>query len=162
MRNLKIALAASATALGVASPAAAQYYPQAQPYGYGAPQYGYGYNNNYGQVRALQARIGAVQYRIARLDRRGGSNGLRKEARNIERQLQQSARYGLNPYQTNQLSTRIAWLEQRVNYAMASRYGGYGNGNGYNNGYANYGYGNRARDGGDDGYNGDGGRDDDD
>jgi hypothetical protein len=155
MRKLILTLAAAGTALAVAAPAAAQYYPQ-QPYGYGAQQqYGYGqqygYNNGYGQVRGLQARIDAVQYRIQRLGWRGGSNGLRKEARNIERQLQRSARYGLNPYQANDLSNRIARLEQRVNYAMSSygRYGsGYGNGYGYNSGYgANNGYGYSDRDG---------------
>jgi hypothetical protein len=147
MRKLNLILAAAGTALAVAAPAAAQYYPQQQqPYGYGAQQYGNGYNNvygnNYGQARALQARIDAVQYRIERLDRRGGSNSLRKEARNIERQLQKSSRYGLNPYQAGDLNNRIARLEQRVNYAMSGRNGRYGNGynnaSGYNggNGYS--------------------------
>jgi opacity protein-like surface antigen len=162
MRKLIISLAAAGTALAVAAPAAAQYYPQQQqPYGYGAPQqYGYGQQqygyNNYGQARALQARIAAVQFRIDRLGRRGGSNGLRKEARNIERQLQRSARYGLNPYQANDLSNRIARLEQRVNYAMSGRYGRYGNG--YNNGYgangynSSYGYSDRDGDHRDDRY----------
>jgi hypothetical protein len=160
MRKLNLILAAAGTALAVAAPAAAQYYPQQQPYGYGAQQYGNGYNNNYGnnygQARALQARIDAVQYRIERLDRRGGSNGLRKEARNIERQLQKSARRGLNPYQANDLSNRIARLEQRVNYAMSGRNGRYGNG--YNNGYgangynSSYGYSDRDGDHRDDRY----------
>src|SRR5258708_6307624 len=145
MRKLILSLTAAGAALAVATPAAAQYYPQQQPYGYGAPQqYGYGQqfgkNNGYGQARALQARIDAVQYRIDRLGYRGGdrggANGLRKEARNIERQLQRSARYGLNPYVANDLNNRIARLEQRVNYMAARSYGGYGNG-GYGN---NYGY----------------------
>jgi hypothetical protein len=156
MRKLIISLAAAGTALAVAAPAAAQYYPQQQPYGYGGQQYGNGYNNNYGnnygQARGLQARIDAVQYRIERLDRRGGgANGLRKEARNIERQLQRSARYGLNPYQANNLNIRIARLEQRVNYAMSGRGGGYGygNGHGYNNAS---GFSDRDRDGRNDRY----------
>jgi hypothetical protein len=150
MRKLILILAAAGTALAVAAPAAAQYYPQQQPYGYGGQQYGNGYNNNYGnnygQARGLQARIDAVQYRIDRLDRRGGgANGLRKEARNIERQLQRSARYGLNPYQAGDLNNRIARLEQQVNYAMSGRGGGYG----YNNAS---GFSDRDRDGRDDRY----------
>ena len=135
MRKLILSLAAAGTALAVATPAAAQYAPQPQPYGYGAPQYGYnnGYGSNaYGQARALQARIDAVQYRIDRLGYRNDrAKGLRKEARDIERQLQRSARYGLNPYQANDLNNRIARLEQRVNYMAARSYGGYG----YNSGF---------------------------
>src|SRR5207244_791698 len=67
MRKIVLSLAAAGAALVVASPAAAQYYPQPQqqPYGYGnaygGQPYGGGYGgygfNNYGQVRALQARI---------------------------------------------------------------------------------------------------------
>src|SRR5437870_3189447 len=99
MRKFVISLAAAGAALVVASPAAAQYYPQQQPYGYsgyaGYNGAGYGLNNGYGQMRALQQRIDAVQYRIDRLDRRHGARGrsvenLRAESRNIERQLRQS------------------------------------------------------------------------
>ncbi len=147
MRKLILSLAAAGTALAVATPAAAQYYPQPQ---YGAPQYGYGYNNGYNQLRSLQARIDAVQYRIDRLDRRNGANGLRKEARNLERQLQRSARYGLNPYTASDLSNRIARLEQRVNYVAANRWGNFGYNSGYGyNGASAY---DRDRDGRDDRY----------
>src|SRR3954447_10326672 len=138
MRKVLISLAAAGTALALATPAAAQYYPQPQPqpYGYGAPQYGYGYNNNYGQVRALQYRIDAVQRQINRLDRRDrirdrSADRLREESRGIERRLQRAAQYGLNPYEANDIQARIARLEQRVNYALASRNGRYG-GYGYN------------------------------
>lgn len=144
MRKFVISLAAAGAALVVASPAAAQYYPQQQygygqqqPYGYGAQ--GYGYNNGYGQVRALQARIDAVQNRIRYAGTRGrSSEGLRKEARNIEKRLRASSRGGLNPYEMNDISQRIARLEQRVSYGMARGNGRYGY-NGYNNGQAYYG-----------------------
>ena len=166
MRKLLISLAAAGTALAVATPASAQYYPQPQGYGYnggyGAPQYGYGYNNNgYGQLRALQARIDAVQYQI---ERRGGargrsSDGLRKEARSIEKRLRSASRYGgLNPYEANDISRRIARLEQRVQYAAGRNYGRYGY-NSYNNG--GY-YADRDRDGRDDRYEDDRGGDRDD
>jgi hypothetical protein len=144
MRKLMMSLAAAGTALAFATPAAAQYYPQQQPYGYGN---GYGYNN-YGQVRALQARIDAVQNQIRWLDRRnfvrdGSADRLREEARNIERRLRQASRFGLNPYEANDIQRRIAMLEQRVQYASAGRYGrGYGYNNDRGNGY----YGDRDRD----------------
>lgn len=163
MRKFIISVAAAGAALAVATPAAAQYYPQAQPYGHGAPQYGYGYNN-YGQVRALQARIDAVQYQIKRLDRRnvirdGSANRLKQESNQIERRLRQSARYGgLNPYEASDISNRVARLEQRVQYAAANRYGRYG----YNGSYGYNGYADRDRDGRDDRYENDRGRNHDD
>lgn len=151
MRKLIISLAAAGAALAVASPASAQYYG-GQQYGYGQ---GYGYNgygyNNYGQVRALQARIDAVQWQINRLDRYNGirdgrADRLRKESRNIERRLHEATRYGLNPYEANDIQMRIARLESQVQYASANRYGRYGNG--YNNGYGYNGgyYGGHDRD----------------
>ena len=104
---------------------------------------GYGYNNGYGhngfgQVRALQARIDALQNRLRYAGVRGKSaQRLREESRSIERRLRNASRYGgLNPYETNDISQRIARLESRVNYAMARGNGRYGY-NGYN-GYAGY------------------------
>jgi opacity protein-like surface antigen len=157
MVKFVIALAAAGTALAFATPAAAQYYPQPQPYGYnGYNQYGYnGYgNNNFGQVRALQVRIDALQNQIRRLDRRdairdGSADRLREESRNIEQRLHRAERYGLNGYEANDIQARIARLEQRVQYALASRYGRYGNGyNGYgHDGYDRDGDRDRDRDG---------------
>src|SRR5438270_3687974 len=136
MRKLIISLAAAGAALVFASPAAAQYYPQqnygygGQNYGYGGQQYGYGYNgygqNNYGQVRALQARLSAVQWQINRLSRYNGggrAERLRDQAQSIQRRLNQAARYGLNPYEANEISSRIARLESQVRYGMGNRYG---------------------------------------
>lgn len=174
MRNLIISLGLAGAALAVATPAAAQYYPgpqpYGQPYGYGAP-YGnaYGYNN-WGQVRALQARINAVEYQINRLDRRDRigdrmADRLRDEANSIERRLRHAARDGMNPYEARDIQIRIARLEQRVQYSLAYRYRGYGNGYGNNNGYGyngNNGYYDRDRDGRDDRYENDRGWDHDD
>lgn len=148
MRKFVISLAAAGAALVVASPAAAQYYPQPQPHGSGYTGYGY---NNYGQVRALQAQIDSLQYRIRQLDRRNiirdrTAERLRSESRGIEYRLQQAARYGLNPYEANDIQARIARLEQRVQYASVNRYRGYGYGNGYSSGYNGYTYANGDRD----------------
>jgi opacity protein-like surface antigen len=151
MRTLLISLAAAGAALAAASPAAAQYYP-GQQYGYGQGYNaygqgysGYGYNgyNAYGGVRALQARIDRVEWQINRLDRYNSMGGrsadrLRQEAGRIERQLRQSARYGLNPYEASDIQNRIVRLEQRVQYASANRYGRYENGYGAYGGQGDY------------------------
>jgi TolA-binding protein len=129
MRKFVLSLAVAGAALAFATPAAAQYYPQPpRPYGYN----GYGYNG-IGQVRALQARITAVENQIRRLDRRDAirdkrADRLKDEARNIERRLHRAARYGLNPREANDIQARIARLEQRVQYAIGS---GYGRGHSY-------------------------------
>ena len=142
MRKLVLALAATGSALIVAAPAWAQYYPQPSygaPYGnaYGNNGYGYngyGYNGygyrNFGQVRALQARIDAVQRQIRFLDRRNvvgddRADRLREDAREIEHRLHRAERNGLNPYEANEISTRIARLEQRVQFAANNGYGRY-------------------------------------
>ena len=155
MRKVLISLAAAGSALAFATPAAAQYYPQQQPYGYG-------YNNNYGQVRALQVRINQLQRQIERLDRRDrvserAADRLRNEANSIERRLRFTARNGLNPYEANDIHRRISILEQRVRYSLANRRGHNGY-NGYNSGYSY----DRDRDGRDDRYEDDRGRDRDD
>ena len=164
MRKVLIALAAAGSALAVASPASAQYYPQPQPYGQAYGYNGYGQNGygGYGQVQQLQQRIDALQNRIRWMDRANvlrdhSADRLKEEARDIEKRLRKSSRYGLNPYELNSIQLRLARLEQRVQFASNARYGrgGYG----YNNG--GY-YGDRDRDGRDDRYENDRGYDHDD
>lgn len=135
MRKFLISLAAAGAALAVATPAAAQYYPQNNGYnGYGSGSYGSGYNgygyNNYGGIRALQARINSLQHRIRMLDRRDAirdrsADRLREEAERIENRLHRASRYGLNPYEANDIERRMANLEQRIQYASVNRYGRY-------------------------------------
>ena len=141
MRKLLISLAAAGAALAVAAPAAAQYYPQpygsngygyGNPYGYNNGYNGYGYRNgNFGEVRALQARINAVEDQIRRLDRRDvigdrSADRLRYDAERLENRLRRAQRYGLNGYEANDIRARLAELEQRVRYAVGNRYGRYG------------------------------------
>jgi len=135
MRKFVLSLAATGVALVMASPAAAQYYqaPQPAPYGYGNNGYGNngygsGYNSNWGQLRSLQARIDNVERQISRLDRRDVIRGrsadrLMDEANKIERRLHERARGGLNPREAYDVETRIARLEQRVQFTMNDRYG---------------------------------------
>jgi hypothetical protein len=118
MRYLILSIATAASALAIAAPASAQYYPPQQP-GYGAP-YGnaYGYNNR-GNFRALDNRIDMIQRHISQLDRRNGINEreadrLKAQSRDLERQLAQFARNGLTPWEATTIERGIARLEQRV------------------------------------------------
>lgn len=131
MRKIVLSLAAAGAALVIASPAAAQYYPQPAP-GYGAP-YGnaYGYQNNWGAVRELQVRLNRVERQINRLDRRDrirdrSADRLRRDADRIEDRLHRAARNGLDPREANEISYRIQRLEQQVQSAIANGYGRYG------------------------------------
>jgi TolA-binding protein len=147
MRKFLISLAVATSALAVAAPASAQYSPGPQGYGYG--QQGYGYNNNYGQVRRLQARIDQIQRQIKRLDRRDvirnrQADGLRAEARNIERRLRDVSRFGLSPRESRDIEIRVGRLEQQVRYAASYGRNRYGS-----NGYGQNAY-DRDRDGRDD------------
>jgi len=112
MRKFLISAAVAATALTAAVPAAAQWAPQ-PPYG---NAYGY---NNYGQVRALQARIDNLQRQIRRLDQRNVLSNreaarLFDDSRDLERRLQRSARNGLNVSERYAVETRLRNLEMRI------------------------------------------------
>ena len=113
MRKFVIAAALAASALTAAAPAAAQYYPQ-QPQGYG-----YGYNNGYGQVRRLQARIDQIQRQINQLDRRNilserEARRLREDSRGLEYRLRRAAGYGLNDRERYDIERGIQRLEYSV------------------------------------------------
>jgi hypothetical protein len=112
MRITLITLAAAASALAVAAPASAQYFPVPQGNAYG-------YQNNYGQARRLDARIDAIQRQITRLDRRNilsdrEARRLRNDSREIERRLHFAARNGLHPQERYDIERRIARLEHRL------------------------------------------------
>ena len=113
MKKFLISAAVAAGAMTIAAPAAAQYAP-----GYGNA---YGYNNNYGQVRALQARIDQIQRQIRRLDQRNilsnrDAARLMDDIRDLERRLHRNARdgRGLNYNEVRAVEVRIVRLEQRV------------------------------------------------
>lgn len=137
MRKMILSLAAAGAAVVAASPAAAQYYPQPQPapYGYNNGNgYNNGFQNNWRQVRSLQARIDNVQRQISRLDRRdriGGRSAERllSDANKIERRLRDRARGGLDPREAGDIQYRIGRLEQQVQVALANNGGRYGYGN---------------------------------
>lgn len=143
MRKVLISLAAAASALAVATPASAQYLPVPQGNAYG-------YQNNYGQVRRLQARIDQIQRQINQLDRRNilsdrEARRLRNESREIERRLRITSRNGLHPQERYDIERRIARLEQRL-FRDAR------DGNRWGNNDGRYGAYDRDRDGRDDRY----------
>lgn len=155
MRKFIIAAALAASALTAAAPAAAQWYPP-QPQGYG---YGY-HGSHWGQVRRLQARIDQLQRQIRHLDRREilserEAARLRAQSREIEHRLRYAARNGLHPQEAYAIERRIQRLEFRIHREArdGNRYGGYG----YNDGRS--GHWDRDRDGFDDRYERDRGRD---
>jgi hypothetical protein len=156
----------------VAAPASAQYFPAppppppyAQGYGHGGG-YNFGYNN-YGHVRALQARIDRVQRNIDRLDRRDvirerTARRLREEARAVERRLRYSTRFGLSPYEVNEVERQVFHIERRVRMAHGRgwrRDYGMGGYNGYDQNSYNPYYADRDRDGRHDRWEDDQGRD---
>ena len=163
MRTLLISLAAAASALAVATPASAQYHPQPQGYGYGYGQpqgYAYGYGQNYnrrGHARALQIRINRIQRDIFRLAQRrmisrNEHQNLQRDARGIEHDLRRNARdgRGLSPREMYNTERRIARLEHKIARDLRD-------GNRWGSNQRNW-Y-DRDRDGRDDRYEDDRGRD---
>jgi hypothetical protein len=134
MRKLVLSVAAAGAALAVATPAAAQPYPQ----GYGSGYNGSGYNN-YRGGGSLQARIDGVQRQIEnlrarRMISRDEAEGLRHESRDLERRLYRLGNYGLNGREAQDIQYRIARLEQHVQHEVRD-------GRGYNRGYGYNDYG---------------------
>ena len=151
MRTVLISLAAAASALVVATPASAQYFPQPQGYGYSG-----GWHNS-GQARALRMRINAIQRQINQLDRRNilsdrEAYRLRNDSQRIEQRLRAVRQNGLNQRERYDIERRLARLEQRLwrDAHDGNRWGNQGQG-GYD----------RDRDGRDDRYEDDRGRDSD-
>ena len=157
MRKVLISLAAAGTALAFATPATAQFYPaQMQSQGYG---YGQQYR---GGMRSLQVRVDRIQrdieqLRARRIITRNEAQGLRSESRGIERRLYQASRNGLRRDERRNIEHRIARLEQHVRREASDGNRRYGNGYGQNDNYAD-----RDRDGRNDRYEDDRGRDRDD
>ena len=150
MRKFIISAALAASTLVAAAPAAAQQYPH-YPQGNA-----YGYNNNYGQVRRLDARIDAIQAQINHLDRRNilsnrEAGRLRGESRDVENRLQRVARNGFTNWERNDIENRIQRLEVRIQREARD-------GNRYNGSYGQNGWSDRDRDGRNDRYEDDQGR----
>lgn len=174
MRKYLIAAAAAGSALVAAAPAAAQYYPAPPPptpygyqqpgygygyqqpgygYGYQQPGYGYGYGYGYGQQNAFRnymARVDQLMYQINRLDNRDRisereARGLRNEALQLRQRIARSGYNGLSGRERQDISYRLARLEQRIAHERRDR-------DGRADGWRNNGWIDRDRDGRDDRY----------
>jgi len=152
MRKFLISAAVAASAFAVASPASAQYYPQPQGNAYG-------YYGNQGQARSLVARVDQIRRQIDRLDSRDRitdreADRLRRQAVELRNRVRQASFNGLSYRERQNIEIRIANLEQRVRRDVYD-----GNRVGQRDGsYINLGW-DRDRDGRDDRYEDDRGRD---
>jgi hypothetical protein len=155
MRMFLIPAAILASTIAAAAPAAAQWAPNGNAYGY----------NNHGQGRRLDVRVMQLRRQIEQLDRRNilGNREARRldaEARNLEFRVRQLSYNGVDPRERFRVERQIAQLEQRIRYEATdgNRRPGYGNGygrQGYGQAYNGY---DRDRDGRDDRYEDDRGR----
>lgn len=159
MRKFLISAALAASAIGIAAPAAAQWAPPPPP------GYAYGYHNNYGQVRAYQVRVARLHQRIHRLEGRLSRSEffrLNREVDILENRIRRAAYRGIHPQEAYELDRRIARLERAI-HREARDGRGYGGHHGYDQyGYNQHGWTDRDRDGRDDRYENDRGRDHDD
>ena len=145
MRKFLISAAVAASTIALASPAAAQYYPQPQGYAYGY--------NNQGQARALLHRVNQIQRQIERFDARDRISEreaarLRRDAHELRNRVRAASFNGLNYRERQAIEYRIARLEQKVRRDLVdgNRYGSRDG-----RGFINVGY-DRDRDGLDDRY----------
>lgn len=152
MKRFLFSVALAATALTAAAPAAAQWYPP-QPQGYA-----YGYDN-YGQARRLEVRLERLQREIRRLDQRNILSNreaarLRAHAWDVRNDLRRAAYDGLNQREVARFHQRIGELEHRIHREAMDgnrwRQGAYGDRDGWID---------RDRDGRDDRFEDDRGRD---
>ena len=168
MRKVLISTILAASTLAIAAPAAAQWtLSYGNQYGgqygnqYGG-QYGngYGYQQNYGQARQYQTRITQLHNRIHSLQNRlsrGEFLRLNQEVDSLKNRLRQVSYGGIGQWEARDLNWRIAQIERTIyRFARDDRGNGGHHGNQY--GYNQYGY-DRDRDGLDDRYERDGGRD---
>ena len=114
MKTALFAIGAAVSALAVATPASAQYYPQARGYMYQP-------THNYGHARALKARLDYTQREIRRLAQyrmisRNEYRDLIRDSREIEYRLIHNARdgYGLSPQEAYNVERRMMRLERKI------------------------------------------------
>jgi hypothetical protein len=118
MRKTLITLAAAASALVVASPAAAQYYGGPV---YGAPAYGAPYGNayGYGNANPWARELQQIRYQANNLARQGRltrseSRDLFRDIQRAERVINRKSRYGLSRSEARSLNERIGKIRYEL------------------------------------------------
>jgi hypothetical protein len=129
MRKIIFTIAAAASALVVASPAAAQYYggPVYGAPAYGAPASGAPYGNAYGYGNPWARELQQIRYQANDLARRGRltrseSRDIYRDIERAERVIHRKSRYGLSRSEARSLNERIAKLRYELR-AYADRDG---------------------------------------
>ena len=145
MRILLISLAAASSALAVASPASAQYYPQPQhsqqPQGHGWGQHNP--RHQFMQVRQMHNRIERLRQRIHQLQRFNRlsfreARRLDSHAIELHRRIDSAARRGFHPRERFDVERRIEGLRHAIRYE--SRDGNRWGWNGFDRSDNPYGY----------------------
>jgi hypothetical protein len=119
MRKFLIPIAAAASTLPFAAPAAAQYAPWAPPvYQYNPYNYGNGFNGG-NFARSMESRVQRIRMDIRvmhdrRILSRGEARRLDRQAENLQRRIFRATRYGINPYEARSLENQIFNLQRRV------------------------------------------------
>ena len=115
MRTALLTIGAAVSALAVATPASAQYFPQPRGYMYQQVPY------NYGHARALKARLDHTQRELRRLAQYrmislNEYHKLIRDSRDIEYRLIHNARdgRGLSPQEAYNVERRMVRLEQKI------------------------------------------------
>ena len=131
MRKLLVSLIAASAAFAVATPAAAQYWPQPARQGYN--QYRYGNNN----VAQWQNDLQQIRWKANELQRQGRldpreARDLNNDIWSMQRSLNQVGRGGVRPWEAQQIQQKFL----RLRYEM-QRYSDYDRR--YGNRYDRYG-----------------------
>lgn len=116
MRKFLIPIAAAASALTIAAPAAAQWAPPV--YRYQPYNYGYGFNG-FNFARSMQTRVQRIRSDIRALQQRrilsfGEARSLDNQARNLQFRIFRASRNGIQPGEARSLENQIRNLEFRV------------------------------------------------
>ena len=177
MRTMFLTLAVAGAAIAAAAPASAQFYPAQAPYGY-APYPGAGYQNNWlfnfrdqRYARMMQDRVQRIRHDIRqmgaqRILSRSEVRDLDREAVAVEQRIWRYSRNGVSINDARKIDNRVRRLEDRVmreandwnRRAGVRRYNPYNYSQYYNNYRGQSGYSDRDRDGRNDRYEDDRGR----
>jgi len=116
MRKFLIPIAAAASALTMAAPAAAQWAPPV--YRYAPYNYGHGFTG-VSFARSMQVRVQRIRADIRTMEARrilsfSEARSLDAQARNVERQIFRASRYGITAREARNVEYRIRQLEIRV------------------------------------------------